>query len=90
MIAVSNVLPLPNPPLVKGREQPVNYSDFQSYKVHPSPLIACGKGVGGGVLVPGLMTICCNVNQICTDTGNMVWLFDSKGRGKARALLVST
>jgi len=36
------------------------YSDFQSYKVHPSPLIACGEGVGGGVLVPGLMTICCN------------------------------
>jgi hypothetical protein len=35
------------------------YSDFQSYKVHLSPLIACGEGVGGGVLVPGLMTICC-------------------------------
>ncbi|BAZ88052.1 hypothetical protein NIES806_42860 [Dolichospermum compactum NIES-806] len=35
------------------------YSDFQSYKVHPSPLIACGEGVGGGVLIPGLMTICC-------------------------------
>jgi hypothetical protein len=35
------------------------YSDFQSYKVHLSPLIACGEGVGGWVLVPGLMTICC-------------------------------
>jgi hypothetical protein len=24
-----------------------------------APFIACGEGVGGGVLVPGLMTICC-------------------------------
>jgi hypothetical protein len=38
----------------------VNYSDFQSYKVHLSPLIASDEGVGGGVLVPGLMTICCS------------------------------
>ena len=30
----------------------ISYSDFQSYKVHLSPLIACGEGVGGGVLVP--------------------------------------
>ncbi|MFM6024521.1 MAG: hypothetical protein ACKPER_16620 [Dolichospermum sp.] len=52
------------------------YSDFQSYKVHLSPLLAPSslpplrreekdkllilEGVGGGVLVPGLMTICCN------------------------------
>ena len=40
------------------------YSDFQSYEVHLSPLIACGEGVGGGVLVPGLMTICCNFHQM--------------------------
>ncbi|QSV71685.1 MAG: hypothetical protein HEQ20_14180 [Aphanizomenon flos-aquae KM1D3_PB] len=55
-----------------------SYSDFQSYKVHLSPLIAPPsippqrgeekdkllilEGVGGGVLVPGLMTICCNCN----------------------------
>jgi len=26
-----------------------------------SPLIACGEGVGCGVLVPGLMTICCKL-----------------------------
>ena len=37
----------------------IYYSDFQSYKVHLSPLIAGGEGVGGGVHVPGLMTICC-------------------------------
>jgi len=37
------------------------YSDFQSYKVHLSPLIACGEGVGGGVLVPDLMTIYCKL-----------------------------
>ncbi|KHG39261.1 hypothetical protein OA07_24715 [Aphanizomenon flos-aquae 2012/KM1/D3] len=40
----------------------VSYSNFQSYEVHLSPLIACGEGVGGGVLVPGLMTICCKLN----------------------------
>ncbi len=34
----------------------LNYSDFQSYKVYLSRLIACGEGV----LVTGLMTICCN------------------------------
>lgn len=28
------------------------YSNFQSYKVHLSPLLACGEGLGGGVLVP--------------------------------------
>ncbi|MFM5946957.1 MAG: hypothetical protein ACKO9G_26925, partial [Dolichospermum sp.] len=55
-----------------------SYSDFQSYKVHLSPLIAPPsippqrgeekdkllilEGVGGGVLVPGLMTICCNLD----------------------------
>jgi len=48
----------------------LNYSDFQSYKVHLSPILAPPaaeekdkllilEGVGGGVLVPGLMTICC-------------------------------
>jgi hypothetical protein len=55
----------------------INYSDFQSYKVHLSPLLAPPsipplrgeekdkllilEGVGGGVLVPGLMTICCKL-----------------------------
>ena len=29
-----------------------NYSGFRSYEVHLSPLIACGEGVRGGVLVP--------------------------------------
>ena len=57
-----------------------SYSDFQSYKVHLSPLIAPPsippqrgeekdkllilEGVGGGVLVPGLMTICYNIRYI--------------------------
>jgi hypothetical protein len=45
---------------------------FQSYKLHLSPLLACGEGVGGGVLVPGLMTICCK----CID--GRIRVLDSK------------
>ena len=41
------------------------YSNFQSYKVHLSPLLACGEGVGGGVLVPVLIANCCsNISEI--------------------------
>jgi len=36
-----------------------NYSRFQLYDVYHSPLIACGEGVGGGVLVPHNMGKCC-------------------------------
>ena len=35
------------------------YSGFRSYEVHLSPLIACGEGVGGGVLVPHNTGKCC-------------------------------
>jgi len=35
------------------------YSGFRSYEVHLSPLIACGEGVGGGVLVPHNRWKCC-------------------------------
>ena len=48
------------------------YSDFQSYKLHLSPLIACGEGVGGGVLVLGLMTICCRFFHRTYATGTLV------------------
>ncbi len=35
------------------------YSGFRSYEVHLSPLIACGEGVGGGVLIPHNTWKCC-------------------------------
>jgi hypothetical protein len=38
----------------------VPYSGFRSYEVHLSPLLACGEGVGGGVLVPHNTGKCCN------------------------------
>jgi hypothetical protein len=42
----------------------VIYSDFQSYKVHLSPLPSSDEGVGGRVLVPGLIANCCNNKKI--------------------------
>ncbi|MTJ32739.1 hypothetical protein FJR37_25025 [Aphanizomenon sp. UHCC 0183] len=42
------------------------YSGFRSYEVHLSPLIACGEGVGGGVLVPHNTGKCCS---FCVSSG---------------------
>jgi hypothetical protein len=54
----------------------ITYSDFQSYKVHPRSLPASDEGVGGGVLVPGLMTICCKTTQDEAKRRQIIFLLD--------------
>ena len=38
--------------IIQHQRRVARYSGFRFYEVHLSPLIACGEGVGGGVLVP--------------------------------------
>ncbi|MBS3028925.1 MAG: hypothetical protein HCA25_18085 [Dolichospermum sp. DET50] len=52
------------------------YSGFRFYELHLSPLIACGEGVGGGVLVPHNTGKCCS-SIIIKDIKNLIIITDS-------------